>query len=162
MTPESVDPAVTYKSFVGSCMLFEAESIDIVRKLVEEDVYYKNDVVCVLSAALINIEILRYIISGTRTDWSFSQLHWQRACRLFRLEILHTSSNEIRNSTIDDNDLRSSKTVNVAILDFYFSWMIPPGYTKQDSDIHDCELIKTPVYISTTSIRPPSNWITLE
>jgi hypothetical protein len=62
MTPESVDPAVTNKAFVGSCMLFEAESIDIVRKLVEEDVYYKNDVVCVLPAALINIETLRYIM----------------------------------------------------------------------------------------------------
>jgi len=43
-------------------MLFEAESIDIVRKLVEEDVYYKNDVVCVLPAALINIETLIYIM----------------------------------------------------------------------------------------------------
>lgn len=62
MTPESVDPAVTNKAFVGSCMLFEAESIDIVRKLVEEDVYYKNDVVCVLPAALINIETLIYIM----------------------------------------------------------------------------------------------------
>ncbi|KAJ8596358.1 hypothetical protein M405DRAFT_871407 [Rhizopogon salebrosus TDB-379] len=44
MTPESVDPAVIDKTFVGSCVIFEAENIDIVRKLVEEDVYYKSNV----------------------------------------------------------------------------------------------------------------------
>ncbi|OJA10531.1 hypothetical protein AZE42_01692 [Rhizopogon vesiculosus] len=44
MTPESIDPAVTDKAFVGSCMIFEAENIDIVRELVEADVYYKSKV----------------------------------------------------------------------------------------------------------------------
>jgi len=48
MTPESVDPSITDKAFVGSCMIFEAENIDVVRKLVEEDVYYTSGVVCVL------------------------------------------------------------------------------------------------------------------
>jgi hypothetical protein len=55
MTPESVDPAVIDKTFVGSCVIFEAENIDIVRKLVEEDVYYKSNVVCVLASTVTNI-----------------------------------------------------------------------------------------------------------
>lgn len=61
MTPESVDPAVTDKAFLGSCMIFEAENIDVVRKLVEKDHYYKSGVVCVL-ATVINIGPLKYIV----------------------------------------------------------------------------------------------------
>jgi len=52
MTPESVDAAAADKKFLGSCIIFEGENIDVVRKLVEEDVYYKNDVVCVLAVTM--------------------------------------------------------------------------------------------------------------
>ncbi|KAG1745495.1 uncharacterized protein EDB91DRAFT_1050022 [Suillus paluster] len=45
MTPESVDAAAADKKFVGSCMIYEGGNIDVVRKLVEEDVYYESDVV---------------------------------------------------------------------------------------------------------------------
>lgn len=44
MTPESVDAAAADRKFRGSCMIFEGESIDAVRQLVEEDLYYKTDV----------------------------------------------------------------------------------------------------------------------
>ncbi|KAG0702981.1 hypothetical protein DFH29DRAFT_770693, partial [Suillus ampliporus] len=44
MTAESVNAAAADKKFVGSCMIYEGENIDVVRKLVEEDVYYKSDV----------------------------------------------------------------------------------------------------------------------
>ncbi|KAG1727598.1 hypothetical protein EDB19DRAFT_1942805 [Suillus lakei] len=44
MTPESIHAAAEDKKFVGSCLIFEGESIDVVRKLVEEDIYYKSDV----------------------------------------------------------------------------------------------------------------------
>ncbi|KAG1765822.1 hypothetical protein EDD22DRAFT_774739 [Suillus occidentalis] len=44
MTPESVNAAAGDKKFLGSCIIYEGENIDDVRKLVEEDVYYKNDV----------------------------------------------------------------------------------------------------------------------
>lgn len=45
MTPESVDAAAADRKFRGSCMIYEGESIDAVRQLVEEDLYYKTDVV---------------------------------------------------------------------------------------------------------------------
>ncbi|KAG2072271.1 hypothetical protein BDR04DRAFT_1051713 [Suillus decipiens] len=44
MTPESVDAAAADKKLIGSCIIYEGENIDVVRKLVEEDVYYKTDV----------------------------------------------------------------------------------------------------------------------
>ncbi|KAG2033501.1 hypothetical protein BDR03DRAFT_935625 [Suillus americanus] len=44
MTPESVDAAAADKKFLGSCIIYEGENIDVVRKLVEDDVYYKTDV----------------------------------------------------------------------------------------------------------------------
>jgi len=44
MTPESVDAAAADRKFRGSCMIYEGESIDAVRQLVEEDLYYKTDV----------------------------------------------------------------------------------------------------------------------
>ncbi|KAG2153631.1 uncharacterized protein EDB93DRAFT_1133837 [Suillus bovinus] len=44
MTPESVDAAAADRKFRGSCMIYEGESVEAVRKLVEEDLYYKTDV----------------------------------------------------------------------------------------------------------------------
>jgi len=45
MTAESVVAAPSDKSFVGPCMIYEAEDLGAVRKLVENDVYYKTGVV---------------------------------------------------------------------------------------------------------------------
>ena len=47
LTPESIAPGVTEKKMIGSVMIFEAASIEEVRKLIENDVYYKNGVVSV-------------------------------------------------------------------------------------------------------------------
>jgi len=45
ITPESQHAALTDKKFVGSVLLYEADSIEDVRKLVERDVYWTGNVV---------------------------------------------------------------------------------------------------------------------
>lgn len=45
ITPESQDAALADKKFVGSALLYEADSIEDVRKLVEQDVYWTENVV---------------------------------------------------------------------------------------------------------------------
>lgn len=45
MTAESIVAAPSDKKSVGSCMIYEAEDLEAVRKLVENDVYYKTGVV---------------------------------------------------------------------------------------------------------------------
>lgn len=46
-----IDPA-TYQSankkLIGSMMVYEAESIEVIKKIVEEDVYYTGNVVCMI------------------------------------------------------------------------------------------------------------------
>ncbi|KAG1904379.1 uncharacterized protein F5891DRAFT_42829 [Suillus fuscotomentosus] len=44
LTPESVNAAAADIKFVGSCLIYEGETIDAVRKIVEEDLYYTADV----------------------------------------------------------------------------------------------------------------------
>ncbi|KIM53666.1 hypothetical protein SCLCIDRAFT_1222642 [Scleroderma citrinum Foug A] len=44
MTAESIVAAPSDKKFVGSYMIYEAEDLEAVRKLVENDVYYKTGV----------------------------------------------------------------------------------------------------------------------
>ncbi|KAJ4468349.1 hypothetical protein J3R30DRAFT_3450507 [Lentinula aciculospora] len=44
VTPESIESEdATVKPF-GSCIIFEAENIDVVRKMVESDIYYTSGV----------------------------------------------------------------------------------------------------------------------
>ncbi|KAJ3761815.1 hypothetical protein EV361DRAFT_792407 [Lentinula raphanica] len=44
ITPESIEyEDATVKPF-GSCIIYEAESIDVVRKMVESDIYYTSGV----------------------------------------------------------------------------------------------------------------------
>ena len=45
LTPESIAPGVTEKEMIGSVMVFEAESLEEVRKIVENDIYYTTGVV---------------------------------------------------------------------------------------------------------------------
>lgn len=45
ITPESQDAAPADKKFVGSVLLYEADSIEDVRKLVEQDIYWTENVV---------------------------------------------------------------------------------------------------------------------
>jgi uncharacterized protein YciI len=45
LTSDSADAAPSDRKFFGSCLIFEAESLEAVRKHVEEDVYYKTGVV---------------------------------------------------------------------------------------------------------------------
>lgn len=45
ITPESQDAAPGNKKFVGSVLLYEADSIEDVRKLVEQDLYWTENVV---------------------------------------------------------------------------------------------------------------------
>ena len=45
LTPESISPGVTEKEMIGSVMVFEAESLEEVRKIVENDIYYTTGVV---------------------------------------------------------------------------------------------------------------------
>ncbi|KAF8844621.1 hypothetical protein BDN67DRAFT_942664 [Paxillus ammoniavirescens] len=44
LTSDSADAAPSDRKFFGSCLIFEAESLEAVRKHVEEDVYYKTGV----------------------------------------------------------------------------------------------------------------------
>ncbi|KAL4074316.1 hypothetical protein J3A83DRAFT_4091433 [Scleroderma citrinum] len=44
MTAESVNVVPSDKKFVGSCMIYEAECLEAVRKLVKDDIYYKTGV----------------------------------------------------------------------------------------------------------------------
>ncbi|KAH7923416.1 hypothetical protein BV22DRAFT_1015458 [Leucogyrophana mollusca] len=44
MMPESVGAEAADRKFVGSCVIYEAANIDVVRRIVEEDVYYKEGV----------------------------------------------------------------------------------------------------------------------
>lgn len=49
VTPESVESEnATVKPF-GSCIIYEAENIDVVRKMVESDIYYTSGVVNILN-----------------------------------------------------------------------------------------------------------------
>lgn len=43
MTPESLEPGAK-KQMTGSFMIFEAENIEQVRKIIESDAYYTGDV----------------------------------------------------------------------------------------------------------------------
>lgn len=45
ITPESQDAATADREFFGSVLLYEAESIEDVRKLVEQDIYWTENVV---------------------------------------------------------------------------------------------------------------------
>lgn len=45
ITPDSQDAAPADKKFVGSVLLYEADSIEDVRKLIEQDLYWTEDVV---------------------------------------------------------------------------------------------------------------------
>lgn len=45
ITPESQDAAPADRKFVGSVLLYEADSIEDVRKLVEQDIYWTENVV---------------------------------------------------------------------------------------------------------------------
>ena len=44
-TPESQDAATADKKFIGSLLLYEGDSIEDVAKLVEEDLYWTENVV---------------------------------------------------------------------------------------------------------------------
>ncbi|KAJ2916318.1 hypothetical protein MD484_g4088, partial [Candolleomyces efflorescens] len=44
MTPESIATPDAPKKLIGSTFIFEAESLDEVKRLVEEDVYFKSGV----------------------------------------------------------------------------------------------------------------------
>lgn len=43
VSPETYDKPE--KKLVGSVMIFEAENLETIRKLIEEDIYYKTNVV---------------------------------------------------------------------------------------------------------------------
>lgn len=45
ITPESQDASLADKKFFGSVLLYEADSIEDVRKLVEQDIYWTGNVV---------------------------------------------------------------------------------------------------------------------
>ena len=62
ITPESQDAAPADKRFVGSVLLYEADSIEEVRKLVEQDIYWTENVV-----SWSTITISWTLISVTRT-----------------------------------------------------------------------------------------------
>ncbi|KAF9244983.1 hypothetical protein BU15DRAFT_41434 [Melanogaster broomeanus] len=44
LTSDSANAAPSDRKFFGSCLIVEAESLEAVRKLIEEDVYYKTGV----------------------------------------------------------------------------------------------------------------------
>jgi hypothetical protein len=45
LTPESVESPTAEKQMIGSMMVFEAEKLEDVKKMVEEDIYYTSGVV---------------------------------------------------------------------------------------------------------------------
>lgn len=45
LTPESIQLG-SEKKMVGSVLIFEAETLEAVRKVVERDIYYTSGVVC--------------------------------------------------------------------------------------------------------------------
>ena len=49
LTPESVQLGQE-KKMVGSVLIFEAETLDAVKTLVEKDIYYTSGVVCLFSS----------------------------------------------------------------------------------------------------------------
>ena len=49
LTPESVQLGQE-KKMVGSVLIFEAETLDAVKTLVEKDIYYTSGVVCLSSS----------------------------------------------------------------------------------------------------------------
>ena len=52
LTPESIQRGHE-KKMVGSVIIFEAETLEAVKKLVENDIYYTSGVVCLSSKSLI-------------------------------------------------------------------------------------------------------------
>lgn len=48
LTSDSADAAPADRTFYGSCMILEAESLDAARKLIENDIFYKEGVVRIL------------------------------------------------------------------------------------------------------------------
>lgn len=58
LTPESIASPPAEKKLTGSVMIFKAESLEAVRKMIESDIYWTSDVVrsplsCMLYPALI-------------------------------------------------------------------------------------------------------------
>ena len=47
LTSDSANAGPADRKFFGSCIIIEAESLEAARKVIEDDVYYKADVVSV-------------------------------------------------------------------------------------------------------------------
>lgn len=47
LTPESIISPTAEKKMVGSMMLFKAETIEEVKKIIESDIYYTSGVVSI-------------------------------------------------------------------------------------------------------------------
>jgi len=44
LTPSSVESGTAEQKMIGSMIIYEAENMDVVKKIVEDDVYYKSGV----------------------------------------------------------------------------------------------------------------------
>ena len=83
MTTESVAAAPSDKKFVGSCMIYEAEDLEAVRKLVEDDVYHKTGVVRMAMHLRRLPNGADNALSGTKRSLPFCLSRWRLLCLLY-------------------------------------------------------------------------------
>lgn len=69
LTPESILPGAEQK-MNGSLLIAEATSIEEVKKIVESDAYYVNNIVSLLMSGFRQLFPLTWYHSGTRTGLS--------------------------------------------------------------------------------------------
>ncbi|KAG2118479.1 hypothetical protein DEU56DRAFT_895339, partial [Suillus clintonianus] len=71
LTPESQHAEPQDRKFVGSALIYEAESLKDVRRIVEADLYWKEGVVSDACFICLFEHADRLLGSGTRRNWSF-------------------------------------------------------------------------------------------
>lgn len=68
LTPESIETATSPKKMTGSMFIMEAESIDAVRNVVQNDIYYTSGVVSA-TFYTISLQADNYDGSGIPKNW---------------------------------------------------------------------------------------------
>lgn len=70
ITPESIESEDAPPKALGSCVIYEAENIEVVRKMVESDIYYTSGVVNTHRDLSYLKRLTLYLNSGTEKSLS--------------------------------------------------------------------------------------------
>lgn len=77
LTSDSANAAPADRKFFGSCIIIEAENLEAARKLIEDDIYYKDGVVGLLSLLDPCLDVcIDGMPSGTRKSYRSFRSYW--------------------------------------------------------------------------------------